>query len=41
MDNRKSLVKHYDGRGHFGLSLNEISDYSSTPLENLAVEKKN
>ena len=40
MDNRKSLVKHYDGRGHFGLSLNEISDYSSTPLENLAVEKK-
>ena len=40
MDNRKSLVKHYDGRGHFGLSLKEISDYSSTPLENFAVEKK-
>ena len=40
VDNRKSSVKHYNGRGHFGLSLNQIHDYSSALLENLAVEKK-
>ncbi len=40
VDNRKASVKYYDGRGHFGLSLNQISDASQTLLENLAKDQK-
>jgi hypothetical protein len=40
VDNRKASVKYYNGRGHFGLSLNQISDTSQILLENLAKEQK-
>lgn len=36
IDRRKALLKHYDGRGHFGLSLKVIRDYSDPLLKNLA-----
>ena len=39
MDDRKALVKYYNGRGHFGLSLREIKDYSETVLNDLAVQE--
>ncbi len=40
MNNRNSLVKYYDGRGHFGLSLIDIRDYSNPLLLDLA-DKEN
>ena len=40
MDKKKALVKHYNGRGHFGLSLKEIKNYSNPLLRNLS-EKEN
>lgn len=36
MNNRKSLVEFYDGRGHFGKSLADIRDYSNPLLLKLA-----
>jgi hypothetical protein len=36
MDNREALVKYYNGRGHFGLSLGHIKKYSEPLLKNLA-----
>ena len=36
IDDRKALVKYYDGRGHFGLSFATIRDVSISPLEELA-----
>ena len=35
-DRRKALLKHYNGRGHFGLSLKVIRNYSDPLLENFA-----
>lgn len=40
MDKRKALSKYYNSRGHFALSLNEISDYSSDLIEILAREQQ-
>lgn len=39
MDNRKALVKHYNGRGHFGQSYKEIRDYSGKALIELSNKK--
>ena len=39
MDNRKSLIEHYNGRGHFGQSLIEIREYSRNLLEELAIKE--
>ncbi len=39
MNKKKSLVKYYNGRGHFGLSFKEISSYSKTILEDLAISE--
>ena len=39
MDNKKALLKHYNGRGHFGLSLIDIRNYSDVLLKNLAKQK--
>ena len=36
MDEKKSLSKYYDGRGHFGKSLANIRDYSNDLLIELA-----
>ena len=36
MDKRKSLAKYYNGRGHFGLSLKNIRNYSKPLLEDLS-----
>lgn len=36
MDEKKSLAKYYDGRGHFGKSLVNIRDYSNDLLIELA-----
>ncbi len=36
IDQKKALVKYYDGRGHFGLSFAIIRDSSRFPLEELA-----
>lgn len=36
MENKKALMKNYDSRGHFGLSLKEIRDYSDNLLKDLA-----
>ena len=40
MNKKKALLNYYDGRGHFGLSLKEINNYSNPLLKNLA-EKEN
>ncbi len=40
MNNRKALLKYYNSRGHFSLSLNEISDYSQNLIEELAKKQK-
>jgi hypothetical protein len=39
MDNQKALVSHYDGRGHFGLSLSKIKIYSYPLLKDLAIKE--
>ncbi|MDC0240404.1 hypothetical protein OAK08_02060 [Candidatus Pelagibacter sp.] len=39
MDNRKALINHYNGRGHFGQSFKEIRNYSKDMLINLSVEE--
>lgn len=39
MNKKKSLVKYYNGRGHFGLSFKEISSYSKNILEDLAISE--
>ncbi len=36
MDERKALMKYYNGRGHFGLSLKDIRNYSKPLLENIS-----
>ena len=36
MDNQKALLKYYNGRGHFGISLSKIKNYSKPLLKNLA-----
>jgi hypothetical protein len=36
MESRKALMKHYNGRGHFGLSLGHIKNYSKSLLKDLA-----
>ena len=40
MDRQKALIKYYNGRGHFGLSLKDIRIYSKPLLENLAIQEK-
>ena len=39
MNKRKALSKYYDGRGHFGQSLQHIRNYSLPLIKDLAVEK--
>jgi len=39
MDNREALVKYYNGRGHFGLSLGHIKNYSKSLLKDLASQE--
>ena len=39
MDKRKALLKYYNGRGHFGLSLKDIRIYSKPLLKNLAIQE--
>ena len=39
MDNRKSLIEYYNGRGHFGQSLIEIREYSIDLLKELAIKE--
>ena len=41
MNERNALVKHYNGRGHFGLSFKDIDSYSQPLLENLAKKENN
>lgn len=36
MNDQKALVEYYDGRGHYGLSFNNIRNYSDNLIENLA-----
>ena len=40
MDKQESLVKHYDGRGHYGLSFNKIRFLSDNLLQNHAMQEK-
>jgi hypothetical protein len=40
MDKQKALLKYYNGRGHFGLSLKDIRIYSNPLLKNLAIQEK-
>jgi len=39
MNKQKSLLKYYNGRGHFGLSFKVIRDYSAPLLKNLAKQE--
>lgn len=39
VDYKKSSVKYYNGRGHFGSSFATIRDLSISPLKNLAVQE--
>jgi hypothetical protein len=39
IDNRKALVKYYDGRGHFGLSFAIIRDNATPKLMDLATQE--
>jgi hypothetical protein len=39
MDNQKALVEYYDGRGHYGLSFNNIRNYADDLIENLAYQE--
>ena len=36
MDDQKALVEYYDGRGHYGLSFNNIRNYADDLIEILA-----
>ena len=36
MNSQESLVEHYNGRGHYGLSFNSIRNYSDNLIEKLA-----
>ncbi len=40
MNERKALMKHYNSRGHFSLSFNEIRFYSDPLLKDLAINEK-
>ena len=40
MNERKALIKYYNHRGHYALSLKEIRDYSDKLLYELAFEEK-
>ncbi len=40
MNNKKALKAHYNGRGHYGLSFNEIRFYSDPLIEELAFRQK-
>ena len=40
MNKRKALIKYYNHRGHYALSLKEIRDYSDVLLHELAFEEK-
>ena len=39
MKSQKSLIEHYNGRGHYGLSFNNIRIYSDNLIENLAKQE--
>jgi len=39
MKSQKSLIEHYNGRGHYGLSFNNIRFYSDNLIENLAKQE--
>lgn len=39
MNDRQSLIKYYDGRGHFGKSFSDIRDFSHPLLLDLAIQK--
>ena len=39
MENKKALMKNYDSRGHFSLSLKEIRNYSEILLKDLALKE--
>ncbi len=39
MEKKKTLIKYYDNRGHFGKSLKEIRNYSDTLLSELALKQ--
>lgn len=39
MNARQSLIKYYDGRGHFGKSFSDIRDFSNPLLIELATQK--
>ena len=38
MNNKAALSKNYNGRGHYGISLNNIKKFSKPLLEDLAKE---
>lgn len=40
MNERKALMKHYNSRGHFSLSFNDIRFYSDPLLKDLAINEK-
>lgn len=40
MNNKKALKAHYNGRGHYGLSFNEIRFYSDPLIQELAFTQK-
>lgn len=40
MDKRKSLIKYYDGRGHFGSSFKNIRNYSKSVFGDIYTNKK-
>jgi len=39
LNNEKAIVKYYDNRGHYSLSLKKIRNYSDILLENLALKE--
>ena len=39
MNNRQSLIKYYDGRGHFSKSLSDIRDFSNPLLLELSTQQ--
>ena len=39
LDNKKALIKYYDNRGHYSLSLKKIRDYSNILLKDLALKE--
>lgn len=40
IDSQRSLIEHYNGRGHFGISYSVIIDKSNLLLKDLAIQKK-